>query len=808
MACAGLDQRNRQGDATLHVLAGQGCCEGIRLLLEHGADANSRGARGRRPLHAACDDCGDGEARDDLDAAFETCVAELVASGADVDAEDDDGATALLLASAGGKLGCVIALLRAGALVDCGDALGNTPLHAAAAGRHVACLGELLRALGAAPPTSRRAADHERGPADGAAGPRVVVAAPGGEAHHGRDRRPRHGADGDGAAPPPAGDMATSAAVAIYEKLRRGTNEKRSPRTGARGSSLQLGSPQRMQLDVTVTPADDEAYDADEPFDDARGDARQGGSPEAPRVAAAGAWVECFTETGDRYFYNEVTDESAWDLPAASLSASPDVTATPRSPDASHAALLQAAAVQLDCAALSALLESGAAPDAIVDADRGSTALHVVARAAHHKRHGEHRRAADAVIVLCDFGAAVDALDSRGDTALHVAAGAGAADAVEALLDAGTDAAKRGDGGDTPLHAAIWHRRRDVVELLLRYGAPRDAANDKGRTPRDHARARLERDQRRAFSPRAGSESPRNANDPVAAAWIHSLLCRDDPSAKHAHAPPRSPPRVGGGDFSPPRHGADSGEADHGEDRTPSPSSTRLAPIAEHGAAVGRRASLGSPPRLSGGGASTGSLGASSASPILDEDLFDDDEALDDDLFFDALLSSPTAWCAHEVAQGFRDPPASPAPAPRGDAGCSGSRNPLYISSPTAGSPLCGSSGSSAASTPQTRTPLESPTDSVKTSWSQLNADVLGDIDRYISTHKPKAGDHAHDHPSAASSPVSAGLAAADLIVGIERARFAQLSPGRARTPLSPAPHAASSPPASAGPSPSGAARR
>jgi hypothetical protein len=34
MACAGLDQRNRQGDATLHVLAGQGCCEGIRLLLE------------------------------------------------------------------------------------------------------------------------------------------------------------------------------------------------------------------------------------------------------------------------------------------------------------------------------------------------------------------------------------------------------------------------------------------------------------------------------------------------------------------------------------------------------------------------------------------------------------------------------------------------------------------------------------------------------------------------------------------------------------------------------------------------------
>ncbi|KAJ8602072.1 hypothetical protein CTAYLR_001606 [Chrysophaeum taylorii] len=126
----------------LQSVAGSGWCEGVKLLLEKGCDPNARGAKGRSALHAAC--AGSCE-RDDLDAAFESCVVYIVAAGGDVNAVDDAGSSPLGVAAASGRLGCVRALLAAGARVFA-DGSGNTPLHVAARHQHLDCLEAMLEA--------------------------------------------------------------------------------------------------------------------------------------------------------------------------------------------------------------------------------------------------------------------------------------------------------------------------------------------------------------------------------------------------------------------------------------------------------------------------------------------------------------------------------------------------------------------------------------------------------------------------------------------------------------------------------------
>lgn len=128
----------------LHRVASSGCCERLKLLLDHGADPHLRDIGGRTPLHEVCDGVEPG-LRDDLDAAFASCVALLVASGADPNVRDDIGATPLTLAAGSGRLCCVKALLDAGATLIA-DQAGDTPLHVAARKRHVDCLETLLQA--------------------------------------------------------------------------------------------------------------------------------------------------------------------------------------------------------------------------------------------------------------------------------------------------------------------------------------------------------------------------------------------------------------------------------------------------------------------------------------------------------------------------------------------------------------------------------------------------------------------------------------------------------------------------------------
>jgi uncharacterized protein len=75
-------------------------------------------------------------------------VALLALAGADLEAKDEEGQTALLKAAAHGNLECVRALLKAGAVVTVKDNEGNTALALAREHEHKDIV-ELLKLHGA-----------------------------------------------------------------------------------------------------------------------------------------------------------------------------------------------------------------------------------------------------------------------------------------------------------------------------------------------------------------------------------------------------------------------------------------------------------------------------------------------------------------------------------------------------------------------------------------------------------------------------------------------------------------------------------
>ena len=110
------------GSPALHDAALKGRIAMLRLLLEHGANANHRSSSGATPLHDAAIG-GNVEA-----------VRVLLENGAAINAREvESGDTALYMASALGRIEVAKLLLAKGAEVSIASKEGGTPLHAAVA---------------------------------------------------------------------------------------------------------------------------------------------------------------------------------------------------------------------------------------------------------------------------------------------------------------------------------------------------------------------------------------------------------------------------------------------------------------------------------------------------------------------------------------------------------------------------------------------------------------------------------------------------------------------------------------------------
>jgi ankyrin repeat protein len=128
----------------LHSAAASGNTDVMNFFLEHGIHINSRDFEGRTALHIAASrkeakvielprESGinvDAVEREDLYNA--NAIAFLLESGADINAKNDAGCTALYCAALSGNAGAIKALLDRRADINIVDAFGNTVLHGAA----------------------------------------------------------------------------------------------------------------------------------------------------------------------------------------------------------------------------------------------------------------------------------------------------------------------------------------------------------------------------------------------------------------------------------------------------------------------------------------------------------------------------------------------------------------------------------------------------------------------------------------------------------------------------------------------------
>ena len=158
----GADVNTRRNDhaTPLHVASYFGNVEIVRLLLDHGADpgANADGGMRSKPLHSVS--CGEYRSQEDG-----VRVAQLLLErGADVNARRNDHRTPLHVASYSGNVEIVCLLLDHGAEANAEGDIGEKPLHKVSHGKYRSqedgvCVARLLLGHGADVNTRRN--DHQ-----------------------------------------------------------------------------------------------------------------------------------------------------------------------------------------------------------------------------------------------------------------------------------------------------------------------------------------------------------------------------------------------------------------------------------------------------------------------------------------------------------------------------------------------------------------------------------------------------------------------------------------------------------------------
>lgn len=427
----------------------------------------------------------------------------LVAAGADVNAAEGDGATALHWAAYGNDEALVETLLAAGARADAANDLGITPLHLAAANGHAGVVSRLL-AHGAAPDP----------PSEAGVTP-LMLAARTGSAEVVRILLSR---DATSETREPArGQTALMWAAAnrhpdvVRVLVGRGANVH--VRTGTRPLIAMLDRGPRRTVKTSIQ----DAQEVQRGGSTAILFAAQSGDTESVRVLLdAGADVNDTAADG-RSALVLATFSGHPDTARALVDAGADVNA-----DGAGYTPLHAAALRGDLATVQALLARGADPDrslakgspvrrfgsqwALSTPMTGGTPLMVAAIYLE----------LDIMRALLAAGASPDVALADGTTPLLAAAGisvehearpsdlerwnmvdsdnppvprdkAEVIDAVRLLVDAGAAVNHANDAGDTALHAAAASGHTPLIQLLADAGATLDVKNASGQTPLDLA---------------------------------------------------------------------------------------------------------------------------------------------------------------------------------------------------------------------------------------------------------------------------------------------------------------------------------
>jgi ankyrin repeat protein len=431
-------------------------------------------------------------------------VRALIAAGADVNAPEGDGATALHWAAYGNDEALVDALLAAGAEAGAANDLGVTPLHLAGANGHLAIVSRLLD-RGAAPDR-----------ATGAGVTPLMFSARAGSAGVARALVAR-GAD------PNARESARGQTALMWAAANRHADVVRvllaagadvHARTGTRPLIVMLDRGPRR----TVKTSMEDAHEIERGGSTALHFAAQSGDAASVRlIVEAGAALDVAAGDGRTPLvlaafsgHGEAaralieagadvnTDGAGYTaLHAAALrgdlettrallarGASPNARLTRgspvrrfgsqwalSSPMAGGSPLLVAAAY-LEVEILGALLAAGADPD--VPASGGTTPLLVAAGIPIEKEARptdlerwnmvdsdnppvprDEQDVLEAVRLLIEAGADVTLANEAGDTALHAAAGAGLVPLVQMLADAGAAIDVRNASGQTPLDLTL-----------------------------------------------------------------------------------------------------------------------------------------------------------------------------------------------------------------------------------------------------------------------------------------------------------------------------------------------------------------
>mmetsp|Transcript_14887 Transcript_14887/g.32095 ORF Transcript_14887/g.32095 Transcript_14887/m.32095 type:complete len:562 (+) Transcript_14887:172-1857(+) len=129
------NKRNAMGQSALSISSASCFLEGMKLLIEKGADVNLQDMYGRCPLHLACEN-----KKSDV---HHHCVKFLLEKGADANTQDMYGRCPLHIAAREGCERCIQLLLDHGARPDVRNSAGDTPLHITAMMDNFTCMEAL-----------------------------------------------------------------------------------------------------------------------------------------------------------------------------------------------------------------------------------------------------------------------------------------------------------------------------------------------------------------------------------------------------------------------------------------------------------------------------------------------------------------------------------------------------------------------------------------------------------------------------------------------------------------------------------------